>query len=72
MKNLVDGILLEVHQVSEPRHIQVHNIAGYTEEFLTMYFENPVKSGGGEITQLQIIAENKCALFEFKSAAGNF
>ena len=63
------GTMISVQRVAETRRIQVHNIGGLTEETLGLYFENKMRSGGGNVTRIHVNHEQDYAFVELADSA---
>ena len=57
------GTMISVQRVAQTRRIQVHNIGGWTEETLGLYFGNR-RSGGGNVIGIRVFHEHDYALVE--------
>ena len=55
--------MMNVHRMTTPRTVQVHNIGYLTEDVLSIYFENRQRSGGGKIKHIR--CEDSYAIVEF-------
>ena len=66
--SLLHGAEIRVHQVAVSRTIQVHNISDFSEDLLSLYFENK-RSGGSKVTHVRVCREEDYALVEVTDSA---
>ena len=60
--------MLSLQKVPQSKTIQVHNIGDVTEDMLTLFFENK-RSGGGEVTNIQVCRKDDYAVLDFLESA---
>ena len=50
--------------------VEIHGLSGIDCETLTMFLENPRKSGGGKTRRVQFSADSETAVVIFEDSAG--
>ena len=65
------GSLLSIQKVKIPNAVQVNNVQQISKDMLTLFFENPGRSGGGAVKNLMKDETDSCAVVEFEDQKGN-
>jgi len=64
----LQGCMIAVQRVAYTSCIMVHGVTEIKEDMITLHFENPRRSGGGEVKGVK--KDNDIAVVEFKDRHG--
>jgi len=63
------GVMLSVERVVMPNAVQIYNIAGLSEELITLYLENP-RTHAGEVASVKLDEEEGYVVVTFENRSG--
>jgi len=66
-----EGKMISIQRIPKTTKIQVHGIKeNITEDYLRLYFENKRVHGGGDVINVDLRKDVKCAIVEFEKNSG--